>query len=107
MNLRYAGTFILILIIQLFFCFNADAQSKPNNTISGKVFDKTTNGPLEYATITLISKSSGKVITGTIADVKGAFAISNIPVDSYQVNIEFLEVFNPVAVYLSMEFQKM
>jgi len=90
MNSRYAGTFILILIIQLFFCFNADAQSKPNNTISGKVFDKTTNGPLEYATITLISKSSGKVITGTIADVKGAFAISNIPVDSYQVNIEFI-----------------
>jgi outer membrane receptor protein involved in Fe transport len=90
MNSRYAGTFILILIIQLFFCFNSGAQSKPNNTISGKVFDKTTNGPLEYATITLISKSSGKVITGTIADVKGAFAISNIPVDSYQVNIEFI-----------------
>ena len=70
------------------------AQSKPQSktatTISGKVFDKSTNGPLEYATITLISKATGKVITGTIADVKGAFGISNIPFDTYQVNIEFI-----------------
>jgi outer membrane receptor protein involved in Fe transport len=66
------------------------AQQKLNTTISGKVFDKSTNGPLEYATITLISKPSGKVITGTVANVKGAFAISNVPLDTYMLNIEFI-----------------
>ena len=94
MNFRYIRSFIFIVIIQLIFLVTVSAQSKPQSktatTISGKVFDKSTNGPLEYATITLISKATGKVITGTIADVKGAFGISNIPFDTYQVNIEFI-----------------
>lgn len=94
MNSRYIRSFIFIVIIQLIFLVTVSAQSKPQSktatTISGKVFDKSTNGPLEYATITLISKATGKVITGTIADVKGAFGISNIPFDTYQVNIEFI-----------------
>src|SRR5664280_1352636 len=82
--------FIFILTIQLILCISLNAQTKTNTTISGKVFDKSTNGPLEYATITLINKQSGKVITGTIADAKGAFGISNVPVDTYIINIEFI-----------------
>ena len=90
MNSHYIKPFIFVVIIQLFFCALLSAQQKLNTTISGKVFDKSTNGPLEYATITLISKQSGKVITGTVADVKGAFAISNVPLDTYMLNIEFI-----------------
>jgi Outer membrane receptor proteins, mostly Fe transport len=90
MNSHYIKPFIFVVIIQLFFCALLSAQQKLNTTISGKVFDKSTNGPLEYATITLISKQSGNVITGTVADVKGAFAISNVPLDTYMLNIEFI-----------------
>ncbi len=79
-----------LVIIQLFFIIDLSAQTKPNTTISGKVLDKSTNGPLEYATISLISKPSGKVVTGTIADAKGNFSISNIPYDTYEVTIEFI-----------------
>jgi outer membrane receptor protein involved in Fe transport len=82
--------FIFVVIIQIFFCIAVNAQSKPNGTISGKVSDKSTNQPLEYATISIISKQSGKTITGTIADSKGGFVISNIPFDTYQVNVEFI-----------------
>ena len=82
--------FIFILAIQLIFCSSINAQTKTNTTISGKVFDKSTNGPLEYATITLISKQSGKVITGTVADTKGVFGISNVPVDTYMIKVEFI-----------------
>lgn len=81
---------VLSTVFLLLLYIPAGAQSKLNTSISGKVYDKSTNGPLEYATITLISKPTGKVITGTIADVKGAFSISNIPFDTYQVNIEFI-----------------
>src|ERR1035437_5295239 len=90
MNSHYIKPFIFVVIIQLFFCALLSAQQKLNTTISGKAFDKSTNGPLEYATITLISKQLGNVITGTVADVKGAFAISNIPLDTYMLNIEFI-----------------
>jgi len=72
------------------FCSFANAQLRTNATITGKVFDKESNQPLEYATITIISKQSGKIITGTVADVKGAFSITNIPFGTYQVNVEFL-----------------
>jgi outer membrane receptor protein involved in Fe transport len=81
---------IFIVIIQVFFSIVVIAQSKPNTIISGKVFDKSTREPLEYATISIINKQSGKTITGTVADVKGVFSISNIPFDTYQVNIEFI-----------------
>jgi outer membrane receptor protein involved in Fe transport len=81
---------IFIVIIQVFFSIAVSAQSITNTIISGKVFDKSTREPLEYATISIINKQSGKTITGTVADVKGVFSISNIPFDTYQVNIEFI-----------------
>jgi outer membrane receptor protein involved in Fe transport len=90
MNASFMRPLIFIVIIQIFFSIAASAQSKPNTIISGKVFDKSTREPLEYATISIINKQSGKTITGTVADVKGAFSISNIPFDTYQVNIEFI-----------------
>src|SRR5664280_2537492 len=90
MNSSFMRPLIFIIIIQFFFSIAASAQSKPNTIISGKVFDKSTREPLEYATISIVNKQSGKTITGTVADVKGVFSISNIPFDSYQVNIEFI-----------------
>jgi outer membrane receptor protein involved in Fe transport len=90
MNSSFMRPLIFIVIIQFFFSIAVSAQSKPNTAISGKVFDKSTREPLEYATISIISKQSGKTITGTVADVKGVFGISNIPFDTYQVNIEFI-----------------
>ena len=90
MNSSFMRPLIFIVIIQVFFSIVVIAQSKPNTIISGKVFDKSTREPLEYATISIINKQSGKTITGTVADVKGVFSISNIPFDTYQVNIEFI-----------------
>jgi len=88
MYLKYLVLFIVIS--QLFFCGAASAQTKPNARISGKVYDKSTNEPMEYATVSIVSKQSGKTITGAVTDVKGSFIISNLPFDTYQVNIEFL-----------------
>jgi ferric enterobactin receptor len=90
MNSSFMRPLIFIIIIQVFFSIAVSAQSKPNTIISGKVFDKSTREPLEYATISIVNKQSGKTITGTVADVKGVFSISNIPFDTYQVNIEFI-----------------
>jgi ferric enterobactin receptor len=90
MKSHYILLSIFIFVLQLMFCSFANAQLRTNATITGKVFDKEANQPLEYATITIISKQSGKIITGTVADIKGAFSITNIPFGTYQVNVEFL-----------------
>ncbi|PKQ44158.1 TonB-dependent receptor domain-containing protein [Confluentibacter flavum] len=57
--------------------------------ITGKVIDKETGQPLEYATIVFFSKAENKIITGGITDANGDF---NIPVDTgtYDITIEFI-----------------
>jgi ferric enterobactin receptor len=87
---KYIKLSVIVVIIQIFFIPGINAQSKQNTSISGKVYDKSTQQPLEYATITVISNKSGKTITGSIADVKGVFGISGIPFDTYKINIEFI-----------------
>lgn len=90
MKLKYIKPLILVAIFQLFFYSLSFGQVKINSSLSGKVLDKSTGEPLEYATISLVSKTSGKTVTGTVADSKGTFTISNIPYDTYIVNIEFI-----------------
>jgi ferric enterobactin receptor len=67
-----------------------EAQVKTNSSISGKVYDKSTNQPLDYATVSVIDKPSGKVITGAVADVNGQFNIINIPFGTYSVDVDFI-----------------
>ncbi|HZY25576.1 MAG TPA: outer membrane beta-barrel family protein [Bacteroidales bacterium] len=90
MNLNYIKSLILVAFIHSIFSFSLTAQTKTNASISGKVFDKATNQALEYATVSVINKQSGKVINGSVADVKGVFIISNLPFDTYKVNINFI-----------------
>ncbi len=90
MNLTYIRSLILVAFIHSIFSFSLTAQTKPNASISGKVFDKATNQALEYATVTVINEQSGKVINGSVADAKGVFLISNLPFDTYKVNINYI-----------------
>jgi hypothetical protein len=61
--------------------------------ITGKVLDKDTNQPLEYATIILKEEASGK-ITGGITTENGSFTVK-AKKGIYQISIEFLG-FEPV-----------
>lgn len=58
-------------------------------TITGKVIDKETKQPLEYATIAFFSKRQNKIVTGGITDIKGDFSIP-VPAGMYDVTIEYL-----------------
>lgn len=90
MKLKYIGPGILVILFQMFSCFALEAQPKNNGSLTGKVIDKSTNQPLEYATVSIISKQSGKTVTGGVTNVKGEFSISNLPFDTYQVTIGFI-----------------
>ncbi|WP_298238336.1 outer membrane beta-barrel protein [uncultured Algibacter sp.] len=62
---------------------------KKDVIISGKVFDKETNTPLEYATISFFSQIENKIVTGGITDTKGAFKIT-VPAGVYNISIEYI-----------------
>jgi ferric enterobactin receptor len=83
-------TLTVLIPILLFFSSVINGQTKSNVTIAGKIFDKSNNEPLEYATISIIDKHTGKTINGGISDIKGEFGIPGIPLGTYTIHIEFL-----------------
>tara|TARA_R110002074_G_scaffold195119_3_gene361298 strand:- start:1301 stop:3730 length:2430 start_codon:yes stop_codon:yes gene_type:complete len=87
--------FLTILFIGLFVT-TVIAQQGPSPTnvlkdvkITGKVLDKETKEPLEYATVAFFSKQENKIVTGGITDVKGDFSIP-VPAGVYDVSIEYI-----------------
>lgn len=68
--------------------FAQKSEAKEVN-ISGHVFDKETNLPLEYATIAFSNKSENKIVTGGITDIKGDFSIP-VSTGIYDITIEYI-----------------
>ena len=80
----------LILTLSLFFLtvLNLTAQNK-EVIITGKVFEKATNMPLEYATVAFVNKAENKIVTGGITTETGDFSIP-VPSGTYDITIEFI-----------------
>ncbi len=79
---------LTILIWSLFLSVNAQQRTVPKFQITGKIIDKDTGQPLEYATIVLTSLRNKKV-TGGLTNVKGEFDIE-VNRGMYNISIEFI-----------------
>ena len=77
----------------LFTSFYNHAQQGPpaNNKvkITGKVFEKISKQPLEYATISITAPNDTKVIAGGITNPKGEFDVAVAP-GTYDIKVEFI-----------------
>ncbi|PWK19765.1 TonB-dependent receptor domain-containing protein [Xanthomarina spongicola] len=67
----------------------ATIQAQKEVTITGKVLEKITGQPLEYATVAFFSQAENRIVTGGITDQSGYFSIP-VPVGTYDVSIEFI-----------------
>lgn len=86
---------VVFLIFTTTFTF-AQKKTKGNTfQVSGKIIDKETNQPLEYATVVL-KNSSTKEITGGISTENGIFNIE-AKKGIYNITIEFLG-FKPISI---------
>ncbi|MCC9166846.1 TonB-dependent receptor domain-containing protein [Pontibacter harenae] len=63
---------------------------KGNATVSGIILDAETKKPVEFATVALISVSTGKPVDGTMADDKGKFTINKVAAGKYKLQVSFL-----------------
>jgi outer membrane receptor protein involved in Fe transport len=93
-NLKFYAVLLVMLA-----SINSYTQQKnpfPKIKITGKIIEKTSKQPLEYATITLTSDSSKKYIAGGITNSKGEFNIDIIP-GTYDIKIEFIS-FKPLVL---------
>ena len=60
-----------------------------NVTITGKIIDKETKDPLEYATVSFFSKKKNKIVSGGITDTDGDFSIP-VAKGVYDISIEYI-----------------
>ena len=90
----------VLLFLALFVSSIDFAQQRPPETnkikIIGKIIEKTSQQPLEYATITLKNTSNPKAIAGGITNTKGEFDIAASP-GIYDITIEFIS-FKPIVI---------
>ena len=87
----------LLFSISLLLLVIVKGQGLTGNSITGTITDSTSQLPLEYATITLFTKSSNKPFTGSVTDKKGNFAINEIKDGVYTIVFEFIG-YKPVSL---------
>ena len=58
-------------------------------TVSGKIIDKDTKLPLEYATVAFFSKKENKIVDGGITDANGVFNIKTTS-GVYDISLEYI-----------------
>jgi len=68
----------------------ADIPQRGNAKITGTVIDSASKQPVEFATIALLDKNTGKTIDGTITNEKGQFTISKVSAGTYKIAISFV-----------------
>jgi len=80
------------IIISFFFLISvAKGFSMEPNTASlnGKVYDKNTKAPVEYASVAVYTSDSVLVI-GTVTDSKGNFILKGLKPGNYYIEISFI-----------------
>jgi len=76
----------LILTIVLFSFSFSFAQ---NITVSGKIIEKSSGLPLEYATVSFTNSQTQELVTGGITDLEGQFTMEVSP-GPYDIKFEFI-----------------
>ncbi len=88
---------VFTAILLLFFSSSIFSQpsgypsSAPRiGTISGKLVEKGSNTPLEYANVAIYSAKDSSLAGGGIADSKGLFSITNLAPGKYYLDAKFI-----------------
>jgi outer membrane receptor protein involved in Fe transport len=84
----------ILFTLLIVYISNTYAQYAPNKhtfegSISGEVIDNNQN-PVEFATISIISKNNNKIVNGGITNEKGQFLIDKIKPGIYNIDISFI-----------------
>ncbi len=87
---------LLLLLSSTFLSFSQTKQERPKITITGKIIEKSSNLPLEYATITLKNSKNPKLLFGGITDNKGEYTVEITP-GTYDISLEFIS-FKPTII---------
>ncbi len=78
------------LLLPVFFMgLQAQPEGQANGSVSGVVVDNTTQLPVEYANIVVLTRDSA-VVNGSVTSGEGLFTVRNIPYGRYLMRVTFL-----------------
>lgn len=86
----------LLFIFVSISAFGQQRSERAKVAVTGKIIEKTSKLPLEYATITFKNNTNPKLIFGGITDSKGDYSIEVVP-GVYDVKLEFIS-FKPMVI---------
>lgn len=80
--------YYFLVLFALTFSFISYSQSG-NFTISGKVLDKSSGAPLEFATVSITRSGTTDLVNGGITDLDGNYSL-NVPLGTYDIKFEYI-----------------
>ena len=86
---KIKSVLFIVLFFTTLFSFSQQVVVAPKIKITGKVVEKISKQPLEYATITFLLPNNPKPVVGGITNPKGEFEIEVKP-GTYDIKIEFI-----------------
>ena len=88
---------LIVLFLSSMLSFGQQAPiAKAKLKVTGKVIEKTSKQPLEYATITLRLSNNSKAVSGGITNNKGEFSV-DVAAGTYDITVEFIS-FKPTEI---------
>ena len=82
--------FSIIAVVVFLFTTNLFGQTNAKGKITGIVFDRSSNKPLEFVNVALVSIPDSSIITGTTSDKNGSYLINNVAAGKYFLRISFV-----------------
>ncbi|UHG94092.1 TonB-dependent receptor domain-containing protein [Spirosoma oryzicola] len=79
-----------------------DQSPKGSARIVGSVMDSTQAKAVEFASIALYTKATGKAVDGTVADEKGKFTLTKLVAGQYDVLVSFVGFRNKTITNLTL-----
>jgi len=70
--------FVAVFTILFLWLINLSAQQQKQGSASGIIIEKTTNSPLEFATVIIKSNTDSTFSQGTVTGKKGEFIFNNL-----------------------------
>lgn len=99
--------------MRIIFCLfiaiiHLSAYAQQTASIEGKVLDSE-NTPIEFANVFITSKTdSTTIVSGTITDNTGSFALGDLPLGEYVIHFQFIgHVKQKQTVWLRVENEKL
>ncbi|OAV46139.1 TonB-dependent receptor domain-containing protein [Lewinella sp. 4G2] len=85
---------LLMLLFVLGFNITSSAQRGPNapksGKISGQLIDEATTEPIGFANVIVYTVTTDSMVSGTTTDFDGKFALDNIPLGDYRLEMSFI-----------------